>query len=202
VPKQTGVYDRRRIGLAAARRRSAVQKAWFRPDPMASRSRANGVSSNGSEEPSPTNNRRPNTADQLAALSKVPKDIVAQLAMFGLTSSREAGSIASGISARRGKSRASSPKASRFRSLHEASTMSASGSPTRAYPLASLSRVLRQDPGRSDQRPYRQDRPDVLSVNQQEDPDALFQQAQAAEDEGDSASAERTVSPRHEPRPR
>jgi tetratricopeptide (TPR) repeat protein len=131
------------------------------------------------------------TADQLAALSKVPKDIVAQLAMFGLIEPRGgfysfrdlaaarqiAGLLAEGVAL-----------SVITRSLHDVRKWlpDARLSNLRLFPESSDKILVEAINGRTDKTGQY-----VLSVNQQEDPDALFQQAQAAEDEGDSASAER-----------
>lgn len=132
------------------------------------------------------------TADQLASLSKVRKEVVDQLAMFGLIEPRGglygfpdlaaarqiAGLLASGT----GLSVIT-------RSLHEIRKWlpDARLSKLRLFPESSDRILIEQMKGRTDKTGQF-----VLSVTrQEEDPDALFEQAQSAEEADDTTTAER-----------
>ena len=131
------------------------------------------------------------TADQLASLSKVPKEIVEQLAMFGLIEPRGglygfrdlaaarqiAGLLAEGVAL-----------SVITRSLAEVRKWlpDARLSNLRLFPESSDQILVEQINGRTDKTGQY-----VLSVGQTEDLDALFQQGQAAEEQNDVATAER-----------
>jgi tetratricopeptide (TPR) repeat protein len=131
------------------------------------------------------------TADQLASLSKVPKEIVEQLAMFGLIEPRGglygfrdlaaarqiAGLLAEGVAL-----------SVITRSLAEVRKWlpDARLSNLRLFPESSDQILVEQINGRTDKTGQY-----VLSVGQTEDLDALFQQGQAAEEQNDVAAAER-----------
>jgi tetratricopeptide (TPR) repeat protein len=130
------------------------------------------------------------TADQLAALSKVAKEVVEQLAMFGLIEPRGglygfrdlaaarqiAGLLAEGV-----------PLSVITRSLHDVRKWlpDARLSNLRLFPESSDKILVEQVNGRTDKTGQY-----VLSVGQPEDLDALFQQAQQAEENNDTATAE------------
>jgi tetratricopeptide (TPR) repeat protein len=131
------------------------------------------------------------TADQLASLSKLPKEIVEQLAMFGLIEPRGglygfrdlaaarqiAGLLAEGVAL-----------SVITRSLAEVRKWlpDARLSNLRLFPESSDQILVEQISGRTDKTGQY-----VLSVGQSEDLDALFQQAQSAEEENDIATADR-----------
>jgi tetratricopeptide (TPR) repeat protein len=131
------------------------------------------------------------SADQLAALSKVPKDLVEQLAVFGLIEPRGglygfrdlaaarqiAALLAEGVAL-----------SAITRSLHEVRKWlpDAGLSNLRLFPESSDKILIEQINGRTDKTGQY-----VLSVGQSEDLDALFRQAQHAEEENDVATAER-----------
>jgi tetratricopeptide (TPR) repeat protein len=131
------------------------------------------------------------TADQLAALSKVPKDVVEQLAVFGLIEPR------GGLYGFRDLAAARQIAAllvegvalsAITRSLHEVRKWlpDAHLSKLRLFPESSDKILVEQMNGRTDKTGQY-----VLSVGQSEDLDALFQRAQHAEEENDIATAER-----------
>jgi tetratricopeptide (TPR) repeat protein len=132
------------------------------------------------------------TADQLSALAKTPKDILEQLAMFGLiepkgglygfrdlAAARQiAGLLASGI-----------PLSVVTKSLHDIRKWlpDARLSNLRLFPESADRILIEQMKGRTDKTGQF-----VMEVEAgNEDPDALFRAAQAAEDAGDAATAER-----------
>jgi tetratricopeptide (TPR) repeat protein len=132
------------------------------------------------------------SADQLAALSKMPKEIVEQLAMFGLIERRDglygfrdlaaarqiAGLIASGI-----------PLSVITKSLHEVRKWlpDARLSNLRLFPESSDRILIEQLRGRTDQTGQF-----MLPVaHAGDDADQLFGQAQAAEEASDVTTAER-----------
>ncbi|HYW61522.1 MAG TPA: tetratricopeptide repeat protein [Xanthobacteraceae bacterium] len=132
------------------------------------------------------------TADQLASLSKVPKDILDQLAMFGLiepkgglygftdlAAARQiAGLLASGVAL-----------SVITRSLHDIRKWlpDARLSNLRLFPESSDRILIEQMKGRTDQTGQF-----MLPVDAgSDDADALFRAAQAAEDTDDAATAER-----------
>jgi BRCA1 C Terminus (BRCT) domain len=139
----------------------------------------------------PEEQTRTYTADQLSSLSKVPKEIIEQLAIFGLIERRGglygfrdlsaarqiAGLLASGI----GLSTVT-------RSLHEIRKWlpGARLSNLRLFPESGDRILIENMQGRTD-KTGQFVLPVVASDN---DPDALFQSAQAAEDRGDTAAAE------------
>jgi tetratricopeptide (TPR) repeat protein len=132
------------------------------------------------------------TADQIASLSKIPREVVDQLAMFGLiepandrygfrdlaAARQVAGLIASGT------------KLSAItRSLHEIRKWlpEANLANLRLFPESADSVLIEQVQGRTDRKGQF-----VLEVTQSgDDPDLLFEEAQAAEEEADLATAER-----------
>lgn len=131
------------------------------------------------------------TSDQLASLSKVPKDVVEQLAVFGLIEPRGglygfrdlaaarqiAALLAEGVAL-----------SVITRSLHEVRKWlpDARLSNLRLFPESSDKILVEQINGRTDKTGQY-----VLSVGQAEDLDVLFQQAQQAEEDNDIATAER-----------
>jgi tetratricopeptide (TPR) repeat protein len=132
------------------------------------------------------------TADQLSALSKVPPEILDQLAMFGLiepkgglygfrdlAAARQiAGLVASGVAL-----------SAITRSLHDIRKWlpDARLSNLRLFPESSDRILIEQMKGRTDKTGQF-----VMSVDSgNDDPDALFAAAQAAEDGGDATTAER-----------
>jgi tetratricopeptide (TPR) repeat protein len=132
------------------------------------------------------------SADQLAALSKVPKEIVEQLAMFGLIERRDghygfrdlaaarqiANLLASGIAL-----------SVITKSLNEIRKWlpDARLSNLRLFPESSDRILIEQLQGRTDKTGQF-----VLPVVQEDDdPDRIFEQAQATEDGGDLRTAER-----------
>src|SRR5262249_46770078 len=132
------------------------------------------------------------TSDQLAALAKIPKEIIDQLVMFGLLERREglfgfrdlaaarqiASLLASGVAL-----------SSVTKSLHEIRKWlpDARLSNLRLFPESSDRILIEQMQGRTDKTGQF-----VLPVTQDDgDADALFGQAQASEDQGDSETAER-----------
>jgi tetratricopeptide (TPR) repeat protein len=131
------------------------------------------------------------TAEQLASLSKVPKEIIEQLAMFGLIEPRGglfgfrdlaaarqiAGLLSQGVAL-----------SAITRSLHEVRKWlpDARLSNLRLFPESSDEILVEQLNGRTDKNGQF-----VLSVNQSEDANALFAQAQRAEEAGDASIAER-----------
>jgi tetratricopeptide (TPR) repeat protein len=131
------------------------------------------------------------TADQLAALSNVPKEVVEQLAVFGLIEPR------GGLYGFRDLAAARQIAALLVegvalsvitRSLHEVRKWlpGAHLCNLRLFPESSDKILVEQMNGRTDRTGQY-----VLSVGQSEDLDALFRQAQHAEEENDIASAER-----------
>ncbi len=132
------------------------------------------------------------TADQIAALSKVPKEVLDQLAMFGLiepngemfgfrdlAAARQiAGLLASGVAL-----------SVITKSLHEIRKWlpDARLPNLRVFPESSDKILIEQLKGRTDKTGQF-----VLPVEARaDDPDAIFAAAQAAEEEGDAATAER-----------
>jgi tetratricopeptide (TPR) repeat protein len=140
---------------------------------------------------SPDEQTQTYTAEQLASLSKVPKEIVEQLAMFGLieprgglygfrdlAASRQiAGLLAEGVAL-----------SVVTRSLHDIRKWlpDARLSNLRLFPESSDKILVEQISGRTNKKGQFE-----MPVGQPEDLDALFQQAQNAEDENDLATAER-----------
>jgi len=141
---------------------------------------------------SPEEQTKTYSAEQLAALSKVPKEIVEQLAMFGLIERRDglygfrdlaaarqiASLIASGI-----------PLSVITKSLHDIRKWlpDARLSNLRLFPETSDRILIEQMQGRTDKTGQF-----VLPVGQDDDdPDRLFEQAQAADDANDVAAADR-----------
>jgi tetratricopeptide (TPR) repeat protein len=140
----------------------------------------------------PEDQTRTYTANQLSSLSKVPKEIVEQLAIFGLierkgglygfrdlAAARQIATLlASGIAL-----------SVVTRSLHEIRKWlpDARLSNLRLFPESGDRILIEQMKGRTDKSGQF-----VLPVAaSDDDPDALFQSAQAAEDEGDIEAAER-----------
>jgi tetratricopeptide (TPR) repeat protein len=132
------------------------------------------------------------TADQLSSLAKVPTEILDQLAMFGLiepkgglygfrdlAAARQiAGLLASGVAL-----------SVVTKSLHDIRKWlpDAQLSNLRLFPESADRILIEQMKGRTDKTGQF-----VLPVDSRDDdPDALFQTAQAAEDGGDAAAAER-----------
>lgn len=132
------------------------------------------------------------TADQLASLSKLPATVLGQLAMFGLIEPKDgrygfrdlaaarqiAGLLGSGI-----------PLSVITRSLHEIRKWlpDAQLSNLRMFPETSDRILIEQMQGRTDKTGQF-----MLPVEtQNDDPDALFEAAQAAEENQETATAER-----------
>ena len=132
------------------------------------------------------------TADQLASLSKLPKEIVDQLSMFGLIEARAelygfrdlaaarqvAGLLSTGIAL-----------SVITRSLHEIRKWlpDARLSNLRLFPESSDRLLVEQMNGRTDKNGQF-----VLDVEKPaDDADAIFEEAQAAEEQNDAATAER-----------
>jgi tetratricopeptide (TPR) repeat protein len=132
------------------------------------------------------------TADQLASLSKLPAPVLEQLAMFGLIEPKDghygfrdlaaarqiAGLVGSGVAL-----------SAITRSLHEIRKWlpGAQLSNLRLFPESSDRILIEQMQGRTDKTGQF-----MLPVEaQSDDPDALFAAAQAADENGDHAAAER-----------
>jgi tetratricopeptide (TPR) repeat protein len=132
------------------------------------------------------------TADQLAALSKLPASVLEQLAMFGLIEPKDgrygfrdlaaarqiAGLVGSGV-----------PLSVITKSLHEIRKWlpDAQLSNLRMFPESADRILIEQMQGRTDKTGQF-----MLPVEaQNDDPDALFEAAQAADDSEDTATAER-----------
>jgi tetratricopeptide (TPR) repeat protein len=131
------------------------------------------------------------TAEQLAALSKVPQEIIGQLAMFGLIEPRGGLFGFRDLAAARqigGLLSQGVALSAITRSLHEVRKWlpDARLSNLRLFPESSDEILVEQLNGRTDKNGQF-----VLSVTRSEDANALFAQAQHAEEEGDALIAER-----------
>ncbi len=139
----------------------------------------------------PEEEARTYTADQLAALSKLPKDVIDQLAMFGLIESRGGGFGFRDVAAARqvaGLLAAGTPLSAVTRSLSEIRKWlpDARLSNLRLFPESSDRILIEQLRGRTDDTGQF-----VLDVeNDADDADAVFEEAQSAEESGDAAAAE------------
>jgi tetratricopeptide (TPR) repeat protein len=132
------------------------------------------------------------TADELARLSKLPEAVVAQLAMFGLIEARDGRYGFRDLAAARqvaGLLAAGTALSAITRSLNDIRKWlpEARLSNLRLFPEASDRILVEQLHGRTDERGQF-----VLDVGEPaDDADALFAQAQAAEEHDDLATAER-----------
>jgi tetratricopeptide (TPR) repeat protein len=132
------------------------------------------------------------SADQLGALAKLPREVVDQLAMFGLIESRDGGYGFRDLAAARQVAAllaAGTTLSAITRSLHAIRKWlpDARLSNLRLFPEASDRILVEQMNGRTDKTGQF-----VLDVDKPaDDPDAIFQAAQAAEEQGDAATAER-----------
>ena len=99
------------------------------------------------------------SADQLAALSKLPKEIVDQLSMFGLIEARNGLYGFRDLAAARqvaGLLAAGTALSVITKSLHEILQMASRRGPVESE---AVSGIVRPHPCRTDERPHRQDRP-------------------------------------------
>jgi tetratricopeptide (TPR) repeat protein len=132
------------------------------------------------------------TADQLASLSKLPTDIVDQLAMFGLIEARGGGFGFRDLAAARqvaGLLAAGTALSVITKSLHEIRKWlpGARLSNLRLFPESSDRILVEQMKGRTEKTGQF-----VLDVEKpRDDADAVFQDAKSAEEAGDAATAER-----------
>jgi tetratricopeptide (TPR) repeat protein len=132
------------------------------------------------------------TADQLAALSKLPPEIVEQLVMFGLIEARAGRYGFRDLAAARqvaGLLAAGTALSVITQSLHEIGKWlpDAGLSNLKLFPQSSDRILVEQLKGRTDKKGQF-----VLDVDRPaDDADAVFAQAQAAEEAGETASAER-----------
>jgi tetratricopeptide (TPR) repeat protein len=139
----------------------------------------------------PDEETRTYTADQLAALSKLPKDVIDQLAMFGLVEGRGGAFSFRDLAAARqiaGLFAAGTPLSAITKSLNDIRKWlpDARLSNLRLFPESSDRILVEQMKGRTDNTGQF-----VLDVDPPEDDaDAVFEDAQAAEEGGDAASAE------------
>jgi tetratricopeptide (TPR) repeat protein len=139
----------------------------------------------------PEEERRTYTADQLAALSRLPKDIVDQLAMFGLIEGRGGSFSFRDLAAARqiaGLFAAGTPLSAITKSLSEIRKWlpDARLSNLRLFPESSDRILVEQMKGRTDNTGQF-----VLDVDPPEDDaDSVFEEAQRAEESGDTAAAE------------
>jgi tetratricopeptide (TPR) repeat protein len=131
------------------------------------------------------------TADQLAALARLPRDVVDQLAMFGLIESRGGAFGFRDLAAARqiaGLFAAGTPLSVITKSLSEIRKWlpDARLSNLRLFPESSDRILVEQIRGRTEDTGQF-----VLDVEPPaDDPDAVFEDAQAAEEDGDAAAAE------------
>lgn len=131
------------------------------------------------------------TADQLAALSKLPKDVIDQLAIFGLIDGRSGAFGFRDLAAARqiaGLFAAGTPLSAITKSLSEIRRWlpDARLSNLRLFPESSDRILVEQMKGRTDNTGQF-----VLDVDPPEDDaDTVFEDAQAAEESGDAAAAE------------
>jgi tetratricopeptide (TPR) repeat protein len=139
----------------------------------------------------PEEETRTYTAGQLAALSKLPQEVIDQLAMFGLIEGRgDAFGFRDLAAARQiaGLFAAGTPLSAITKSLSEIRKWlpDARLSNLRLFPESSDRILVEQMKGRTDNTGQF-----VLDVEPPEDdPDAVFDEAQAAEENGDAAAAE------------
>ena len=139
----------------------------------------------------PEEGARTYTVDQLAALSKLPKDVVDQLAMFGLIEARGGRFGFRDLAAARqvaGLLAAGTALSAITRSLNEIRKWlpDARLSNLRLFPESSDRLLVEQMKGRTDKTGQF-----VLNVEEpRNDADAIFQDAQSAEASGDAATAE------------
>jgi hypothetical protein len=132
------------------------------------------------------------TPDQLASLAKLPRDVVDQLAMFGLIEARDGHFGFRDLAAARqvaGLLGAGTTLSMITRSLHEIRKWlpDARLSNLRLFPESADRILVEQMKGRTDQTGQF-----VLDVPAAaDDADAIFEQAQAAEEGNDAATAER-----------
>jgi tetratricopeptide (TPR) repeat protein len=135
------------------------------------------------------------TASQLAALSRLPQDVIDQLAMFGLIEGRGGAFGFRDLAAARqiaGLFAAGTPLSAITKSLSEIRKWlpDARLSNLRLFPESSDRILVEQMKGRTDNTGQF-----VLDVEPPEDdPDAVFDEAQAAEESGDTAAAEQLYS--------
>jgi tetratricopeptide (TPR) repeat protein len=139
----------------------------------------------------PDEEARTYSADQLAALSKLPKDVIDQLAMFGLIEGRGGAFGFRDLAAARqiaGLFAAGTPLSAITKSLSEIRKWlpDARLSNLRLFPESSDRLLVEQMKGRTENTGQF-----VLDVHPPEDDaDAVFEDAQAAEESGDAAAAE------------
>ena len=139
----------------------------------------------------PEEETRAYTADQLAALSRLPQDVIDQLVMFGLIEGRGGTFGFRDLAAARqiaGLFAAGTPLSAITKSLNEIRKWlpDARLSNLRLFPESSDRILVEQMKGRTDNTGQF-----VLDVDSPEDDaDTVFEQAQAAEENGDPAAAE------------
>jgi tetratricopeptide (TPR) repeat protein len=139
----------------------------------------------------PQEETRTYTADQLAALSKLPKDVIDQLVMFGLIEGRGGAFGFRDLAAARqiaGLFAAGTPLSAITKSLSEIRKWlpDARLSNLRLFPESSDRILVEQMKGRTDNTGQF-----VLDVDPAgDDADAVFEDAQTAEESGDAAAAE------------
>jgi tetratricopeptide (TPR) repeat protein len=139
----------------------------------------------------PADEARTYTADQVAALAKLPREVVDQLAMFGLIEGRGGAFGFRDVAAARqiaGLFGAGTPLSAITKSLYEIRKWlpDARLSNLRLFPESSDRILVEQIKGRTDNTGQF-----LLGVEAPgDDPDAAFEKAQAAEESGDAAAAE------------
>jgi tetratricopeptide (TPR) repeat protein len=139
----------------------------------------------------PQEETRTYTADQLAALSRLPRDVIDQLMMFGVIESRGGAFGFRDLAAARqiaGLFAAGTPLSAITKSLSEIRKWlpDARLSSLRLFPESSDRILVEQMKGRTDNTGQF-----VLDVDPPEaDADAVFEEAQSAEESGDRATAE------------
>ncbi len=139
----------------------------------------------------PAEEARTYTTDQLAALSKLPREVIDELAMFGLIEGRGGAFGFRDLAAARqisGLFAAGTPLSVITKSLSEIRRWlpDARLSNLRLFPESSDRVLVEQMKGRTDNTGQF-----VLNVDPPaDDPDAVFDNAQAAEESGDAAAAE------------
>jgi tetratricopeptide (TPR) repeat protein len=140
----------------------------------------------------PQEETRTYTVEQLASLSKLPKDVIDQLAMFGLIEARDGGFGFRDLAAARqvaGLFAAGTALSAITRSLREIRKWlpDARLSNLRLFPESSDRILVEQMKGRTDNTGQF-----VLNVERcGDDADSVFQDGQSAEEAGDAATAER-----------